>query len=231
MRQFAARHLVTVTALGMVALVVALATLTDTGRHVVEATFNGDSKELRRTLRSLGVGSVLVLLAVCLSHAIVPFPTELVTGAAGFVYGFWGALPLLLACWLASALLAYWLAERFGRPLAQRLIGARRLAGAESLVARGGAGVLLSMRLIPLIPYNAICYAAGITRVPLMRYAWTTVVGIVPLTVLVAYLGSRLESPDFADPRVWLLVGAFVAIVIGGQVIERKVRAKREERG
>jgi uncharacterized membrane protein YdjX (TVP38/TMEM64 family) len=90
------------------------------------------------------------------------------------------------------------------------------------------------MRLIPLIPFNAICYAAGITRVPLARYACTTVVGIVPLTVLVAYLGSRLESPDFGDWRVWLLILAFVAIVIAGQVVERRLRsggAKNEESG
>jgi uncharacterized membrane protein YdjX (TVP38/TMEM64 family) len=153
---------------------------------------------------------------VCLSHAIIPFPTELVTGAAGFVYGFWAAVPMLLVCWLLSALLAYWLAERFGRPLARRLIGADRLARAESMMDRGGAPTMLSLRLIPLIPFNAICYAAGITRVPLGRYSWTTVAGITPLTVLVAYLGSRLESPNFSDWRVWLLILAFVAIVIAG---------------
>ena len=215
----------------MVVLVIVLAVATPTGRHVVNAILDGDSRELRRELRDLGVGGVLVLLAVCLSHAIVPFPTELVTAAAGFVYGFWLAVPILLVCWLASALLAYWLAERFGRPLARRLIGERRLARAEELVAIGGAGVLLSMRLIPLIPYNAICYAAGITRVPLVRYSWTTVVGITPLTVLVAYLGSRLRSPDFSDWRVWLLIAAFVAIVVAGQVIERRLRSRRATRG
>src|SRR3954449_8892890 len=167
MGRFASRHLVTVTAVGMVALVVVLAAATETGRHIVDATAGGDSRELRRSLRALGVGGVLVLLAVVLSHAIVPFPTELVTGAAGFVYGFWLAVPMLLVFWLLSALLAYWLAERFGRPLARRVVGADRLSRAEDIVERGGAGALLSMRVIPLIPYNAICYAAGITRVPL----------------------------------------------------------------
>ena len=103
------------------ALVIVLAAATDTGRGVVDAISSGDSKELRRLLLDLSVGGVLVLLVVTLSHAIVPFPTELVTAAAGFVYGFWLAVPLLLACWLASALLAYWLAERFGRPLARRV--------------------------------------------------------------------------------------------------------------
>jgi uncharacterized membrane protein YdjX (TVP38/TMEM64 family) len=223
--RFASRHLVTVAALGVVVLVIVLASATQTGRDVVNATLNGDSRELRRLLLDLGVGGVLVLLVVALSHAIVPFPTELVTAAAGFVYGFWLAVPLLLVCWLASALLAYWLAERFGRPLATRLVGARRLARAEHLMDRGGAATLLALRLIPLIPFNAICYAAGITRVPLARYAWTTVVGITPLTVLVAYLGSRLESPDFTDWRVWLLILAFIAIVVGGQVVERKMRS------
>lgn len=234
MRSLLARHAVTATALGMVALVIVLTAATPTGRHIVQATLDGNSRELRRELLDLGVVGVLVLAAVILSHAIVPFPTELVTGAAGFVYGFWLALPMLLACWLASALLAYWLAERFGRPLARRLVGARRLDRAEELMARGGAATLLSLRLIPLIPYNAVCYAAGITRVPLGRYACTTLVGVLPLTILVAYLGSRLESPDFGDWRVWALIAAFVTIVVAGQVLERRLRpggAKSEESG
>jgi uncharacterized membrane protein YdjX (TVP38/TMEM64 family) len=224
--RFVERHLVTLTALGTVVLVIVLAVATKSGRHIVDAMVNGDSRELRRELLALGVIGVLVLFTVALSHAIVPFPTEIVTAAAGFVYGFWAALPMLLVCWLASALLAYWLAERFGRPLARRLVGAQRLHRAEELMARGGAGTLLALRMIPLIPFNAICYAAGITRVPLGRYAWTTVVGITPLTVLVAYLGSRLESPDFSDWRVWLLIVAFVTLVIGPQVVERRLRSR-----
>ena len=216
MARFASRHLVTATAVGMVAVVILLAAATPTGRTIVDAIFEGDTRELRRELLDLGVVGVLVLLAVALSHAIVPFPTEILTGAAGFVYGFWAAVPMLLVVWLASALLAYWLAERFGRPLARRLIGSGRLARAEGLMDRGGATTLLSLRLIPFIPFNAVCYAAGITRVPLGRYAWTTLAGILPLTCLVAYLGSRLESPDFTDWRIWLLIVAFVAIVIAG---------------
>jgi uncharacterized membrane protein YdjX (TVP38/TMEM64 family) len=222
MGRFASRHLVTLTAVGVIVLLVVLAVATPTGRQIVNATLDGDSRALRRELLDLGVGGVLVLLAVVLSHAILPFPTELVTGAAGFVYGFWVALPMMLVFWLLSALLAYWLAERFGRPLARRLIGEARLARAEALVDRGGAGVLLSLRVIPLIPFNAICYAAGITRVPIGRYAWTTVIGILPLTVLVAYLGSRLRSPDFTDPRIWLLIVVIVGTVIAGSRFRRR---------
>ena len=221
------RHAAAFATLGLIAAVVVLALATQTGQNIVQATLDGNSRELRRELLALGVGGVLVLLAVILAHAILPFPSELATGTAGFVYGFWAAVPMMLVFWLASALLAYWIAERFGRPLARRLVGERRLRRAEEFVARGGAAPLLSLRLIPLVPYNAVCYAAGITRVPLGRYAWTTVAGITPLTVLVAYLGSRLESPHFDDWRLWLLVVAFIAIVVGGQVVERRLRGRR----
>jgi uncharacterized membrane protein YdjX (TVP38/TMEM64 family) len=223
-RSFLARHAVALGTLGLIAGLIVLAVATQTGQNIVQATLDGNSRELRHELLGLGVGGVLVLLAVILAHAIVPFPSELATGTAGFVYGFWVTVPMMLAFWLASALVAYWLAERFGRPLARRLVGDRRLCQAEEFVGRGGSAALLSMRLIPLIPYNAVCYAAGVTRVPLGRYAWTTVAGITPLTVLVAYLGSRLESPNFGDWRVWLLVLTFVAIVVAGQVLERRLR-------
>lgn len=211
----------------MLAAVIVLGAATSTGRQIVDAMTDGDSHELRRLLLDLGFAGVLALAALILSHAIVPFPSEVVTAAAGFVYGFWASVPMLLVLWLASALLAYLLAERFGRPLARRLVGSERLARAERFVSRGGPAPILSLRLIPVIPFNAICYAAGVTRVPLWRYSWTTVAGIAPGTILVAYLGSRLKSPHIDDWRLWAVVVAFIGFAVAGQVLERRLRARR----
>jgi uncharacterized membrane protein YdjX (TVP38/TMEM64 family) len=225
-RRVLARHGTAIAALGVVLLTLALAFGTSEGRTILDAIASGDTSRLRHELLDLGVVGVLVLLLVILSHAIVPFPTEVVSGAAGFVYGFALAMPMLLVFWVLSALLAYWLAERFGRPLARRLVGERRLTQAEEFVSRGGPVPLVSVRLVPFVPYNAICYAAGIVRVPLRRYTWTTFVGIIPLTTLVTYLGSRLEKPDFADWRIWAAIGGFTALAVAAQVVERRVRRR-----
>jgi uncharacterized membrane protein YdjX (TVP38/TMEM64 family) len=226
MRRLVARHGTAVTALGVVVVTLVLAFATSEGRAIVDAVVAGDSKRLRHELLDLHVIGVIVLLLVILSHAVVPFPMEIVNAAAGYVYGFALAMPLLLLFWLLSGLLAYWLAERFGRPLARRTIGARRLGKAEGWVARGGPVALLTVRLVPFIPYNAVCYAAGIVRVPLRRFAWTTLVGIVPLTALATYLGSRLEKPDFSDWRIWVAIGAFTALAVAAQLLERRLRAR-----
>jgi uncharacterized membrane protein YdjX (TVP38/TMEM64 family) len=226
LRRLLARHGTALAAVGAIAAVVVLALATSQGRAILGAIGHGDSRRLRHELLDLHVVGVLVLLLVILSHAIVPFPSEVVSGAAGFVYGFALAFPMMLLFWLLSGLLAYWLAARFGRPLARRAVGESRLSRAEEFVSRGGPVPLLSVRLIPFIPYNAICYAAGIVRVPQRRYAWTTLVGIVPLTALVTYLGSRLEQPDFGDWRIWAAIGGFTAVAVAAQLVERRLRAR-----
>jgi uncharacterized membrane protein YdjX (TVP38/TMEM64 family) len=54
-------------------------------------------------------------------HAVVPFPSELVNAAAGFVYGFWIAFPLALFGWLLAAVGSFLVLLVGGRVLAQRV--------------------------------------------------------------------------------------------------------------
>ena len=119
----------------------------------------------------------------------------------------------MMLSWFLTALLAYELARGPGRLVTRRLIGARRLAAAERVVERGGATGLIAARLFPLMPFNAVCYAAGITGVARARYAWTTIVGIAPFCIVVTYLGSRLQSISLTDWRLWAAVTVLLALL------------------
>ena len=85
------------------------------------------------------------------------------------------------------------------------------MARTDELIDRGGWRILLIGRLIPIVPYNLVSFAAGATRVPLGRFTWTTAVGVMPLTALTALLGQRLQSPSFEDPVIWAVLGAVLA--------------------
>ncbi|MDX6682536.1 MAG: hypothetical protein QOG94_2575 [Solirubrobacteraceae bacterium] len=174
-------------------------------RSVLTAAIDGDGALVRSRTQALGAAGALVLLALVLTHAVIPYPAELTTAAAGYVYGFGLGLGLMMVSWFLTALLAYELARGPGRRVTRRIVGARRLATAERYVDRGGPTGLIAARFVPLIPFNAVCYAAGITGVARPRYAWTTAIGIAPFCIVVTYLGSRLQTVSPTDWRLWLL--------------------------
>jgi uncharacterized membrane protein YdjX (TVP38/TMEM64 family) len=194
-------------------------------RDAVSAAAHGNGGELRRELDSLGASAALVLIAIALVHVVLPFPAEFPTAAAGFVLGFGIAFPLLVLAWTLSWLAAYGLARVVGPPVLDRLVGAERMARADAVIDRGGWQILLFGRLIPIVPYNAVSFAAGATRVPLWRFTWTTAIGIAPLTALTALLGQRLQSPSLDDPVLWAVLGGVLLLVALAHPVSRRLRA------
>ena len=196
-------------------------------RHCVSLVVHGQFGELRSYVRSLGAGGVALLLGLMLAHAIVFYPSEIITATAAYVYGFWPGLALVLVGWLLSALLSYALGRSVGRPLLQRVLG-RRFAWLTATVEAGGVTLLLSSRLIPIVPFALVGYAAGATQISLWRFSWTTVLGYLPLTTAVAYLGSRAQTLSTGDPLVWIAVAVLVGLLIGEQLFRRRVLRHRQ---
>ena len=94
-----------------------------------------------------------MVFALAQVHVVIWFPSEILDAAAGFVYGFWAALAMLMVFWTISALISYWVGHAAARPLLYRLAGEERFRKAEALVHRGGATILLSARLVPTLEF------------------------------------------------------------------------------
>ena len=189
----------------------------------------GDTRGLRSELRRLEAWGVLVLFAVMLAHAIIPYPAEIPTAAAGFVYGFAVALPIVVVGWLLSALATYALGHYAGRPLLYRIVGERRFTRAEATILRGGWPVLLAARLVPVVPFSLTGYVAGAASVPLWRFAWTTAIGFLPLTVVFVLLGSRLEEISLSDPLLYVALAPIVLLLLAAKPLARRLRAPGDD--
>jgi uncharacterized membrane protein YdjX (TVP38/TMEM64 family) len=195
-------------------------------RHCVSLAVHGQFAGLRSYIRSLGAGGLALLLALMLGHAIVWYPSEIVTATAGYVYGFGPGLAFVVVGWLLAALLSYALGRSVGRPLLQRLLG-QRFVWLTTTMERGGTSLLLSGRLIPIVPFATLGYAAGATHVSLWRFSWTTVVGYLPLTTAVVYLGSRAQTLSASDPLVWVAAAALIGLLVGERLYRRRKRRDR----
>lgn len=195
-------------------------------RHCVSLVLHGRFTSLRAYVRSLGAGGFALLLGLMVLHAIVWYPSEIVTTTAGYVYGFVPGLAFAVGGWLVAALLSYALGRSVGRPLLRRLLG-DRFDWLTTTVQRGGISFLLAGRLIPVVPFALIGYAAGATRVSLWRFSWTTVVGYLPLTTAVTYLGSRAQTLSTRDPVMWLAVAVLVALLLSEHFFRQRVGRRR----
>jgi uncharacterized membrane protein YdjX (TVP38/TMEM64 family) len=206
---------------GAIALGVAIIAAVPQMRHCVWLALNGHFGALHHYIRSLGPGGFALLLGLMLAHAIVFYPSEIVTATAGYVYGFVPALAFVVAGWFLAALLTYALGRSVGRPLLRSVLG-NRFARLEGVIDRGGTALLLGGRLIPVVPFALLGYAAGATEVSLWRFSWTTVLGYLPLTCAVVYLGSKAKTLSTSDPLVWIAVAVMIALLFAAQMVRRR---------
>jgi uncharacterized membrane protein YdjX (TVP38/TMEM64 family) len=194
-------------------------------RDAFSAAIHGDTAEVRRQLDSLGVAGPLLIVALAVIHAVVFYPAEIVDAAAGLVYGFFPALALVTVGWMLSGLLCYSVGHTVARPLLDRWLGAERFERTEAMIERGGVTLLIAVRLIPIVPFSLVCYAAGAARVPLWRFVWTTIVGYLPITALAVYFGTRLEGLNVTDPLVLGSAIALLALLLIGRWVVRRQAA------
>jgi uncharacterized membrane protein YdjX (TVP38/TMEM64 family) len=197
-------------------------------RTALGHVLHGDVDALQAQLNGLGAWGGLVVVALILAHAVIFFPAEIVNATAGLAFGFWVAFPIVMVSWVLSGLIAYWLGRIAGRPLAVRLAGEKRVAGAEQLIDRSGAPALLLSRLVPFVPFSLVGYVAGAARVPVWRYTWTTFFGVMPITAAATYLGHALDDLSASDPLLWVAVG--VIVLLTGLTVHSARRLKRSAR-
>src|SRR6478752_2117213 len=97
--------------------------LVDPLRDSAAAALRGDHDEVRNQIDDLWIWGPLLILSLAILHAIVFYPAEIVDAAAGFAYGFFPALVLVMVGWLLSGLLCFAIGRSVARPLLDRWFG------------------------------------------------------------------------------------------------------------
>ena len=173
---------------------------------------------------TVAVFILIYIVAVALS---IPGATIL-TLTAGFLFGFFGVIYVnigassgaILAFLAARYLMGDWIQKRYGP----------KLASFNREIAENGFNYLLTLRFIPLFPFFLINIFAGLTRVPLATFAWTTMVGVLPGSFVYIYTGRQLGIIDKpGDILSWQIVLAFVLLgllVLSPVVIKKFVKKK-----
>lgn len=176
--------------------------------------------ELAAWLRGFGAWAPLAVVLLMIAHSFIPFPAEIVALCAGAVFGTLSGAALVWIGAMLGAILSFWLARRLGRGFVESRLSPENVARLDRFTRDRGTMTLLICRFIPLIAFNLINYAAGLTRVRIATFLWTTGVGILPITLLATWLGARMK--DMSWPMLLAVSGISIAVIWAIHALSRR---------
>jgi uncharacterized membrane protein YdjX (TVP38/TMEM64 family) len=207
---------VTVAALlGLLAIATAAALILQPSSDDVEELFDGS-----------GVLGPALFTAVYALLTVAFVPGTPLTIAAGALYGADGGFAVTMAGASLGATGAFVIGRHAARSTVARATGPR-LAALERRFAGRGFYALLVLRLIPVIPFNALNYAAGASPIGARDYMLATVVGIGPGALAYAALGAGLDDP--VSPLFLGAAGAVVGLAVLARALAGRVGVDGEE--
>ena len=180
--------------------------------------------ELRDWAKSVGPWFPVAFL---LAHALVtvaPIPRTAFTLAAGLLFGPLIGVAIAVLGSTVSALIALLLVRAAGWRL-NRLVRHRGIHTVDRRMRERGWPTVLSLRLIPAVPFSAINYAAGASGVRVVPYTLATVAGLLPGTAAVVILGDALAG--HTSPWLFVVSACTGALGMSGLVLE--VRNYRQQ--
>ncbi|WP_414751986.1 TVP38/TMEM64 family protein [Anabaena sp. CCY 9910] len=176
-------------------------------------------------LKSAGIWAPVTYVAVYVVATILILPSTALNLTGGAIFGpwmgtFWTSVGAIIA-----AIAAFIFARTVGREIvAQRLAGRWQAIDAE--VRQGAVFYMFAIRLMPILPYGLVNFAAGLTSISFKDYLIGTALGTVPGILPFVLLGSS-GLKAIRTGEVLPLVGALalIGMLVGGSTWYRRRRS------
>lgn len=166
------------------------------------------------------IGAPLFVLGVLVFCGLALLPTNLIGILAGWAFGFWGGLGLMVIGVVSSATLSYFIHLRLAgdtlTALTQRNV---RAAAIHKALANEGflktTSIITLIRMSVVMPFAFTNFFLAAARVPISSFVIGTFLGMLPRSGAMVLLGAGLSVLTFDDFNdVWLLAAGVPATVI-----------------
>ncbi|MBN1260029.1 MAG: TVP38/TMEM64 family protein [Anaerolineae bacterium] len=176
-----------------------------------------NQENIEAFVRGFGAWTPVAYAILYIICAPIPLLAPIFSAVGGVLFGaLWGTL-LVIATATVSALVPFSLARRLGREWVAKRLEGKKLDEiyAQSEGEKGLTFVIL-MRLIPVLPWEIQNYVGGLTRVSVPTFMAGTVIGIIPGSFSLVFLGAAATDPtswQFAVAVAFKIVVALIPVV------------------
>lgn len=169
-------------------------------------SFDLDPATVETGVASAGpLGPLAVVSLMTVAVVASPIPSAPVALASGAAYGHYAGTLYVAVGSEIGALAAFFIARRLGRGPVERLLGEKAdygLLGSQNALAF----TVFVSRLLPFVSFDAMSYAAGLSRLHFWRFALATMAGILPASFVLAHFGSAAMDGTFGSAE-WIAIG------------------------
>ncbi|MFM9432780.1 TVP38/TMEM64 family protein [Arthrobacter sp. MP_2.3] len=181
-------------------------------------------EEIRNYFGTTGWWGPAAFILAYAALTLAPVPKNVLSVAAGLVFGFAGGIAVVFIAAILGSITAFWLGRWLGREAVEKFTGAR-VEKVDQLLRRRGLAAVIGVRLVPVLPFTAINYTAGLTSIRWWPYFLGTAIGILPGTVSYVTLGAFGLQPGW---QLSLALGALGVLTVAGLVFA--VRRRRKDK-
>ncbi|MEU7867325.1 TVP38/TMEM64 family protein [Dactylosporangium sp. NPDC049140] len=177
-----------------------------------------DAQQLRSSVDALGWWAPVAFGGLYALVSLSPLPKTVFTLAAGALFGLAAGVVVVVAGAMLGAVAAFHLGRLLGRDTVHWLTRGR-LDRLDAALAGRGLRTVVVARLIPIVPFTAVNYVAGLTSVRQRDFTLGTAVGILPATTAYVTVGAYGWHPG-AWP-MWAALATLLVLTVGGVVAGR----------
>jgi len=168
-----------------------------------------DRERIQRVVDDAGLLAPVVYVVFLVVQAVLaPLPAPALAMGAGYSFGIYQGFLLTWLGALLGGVISFWISRLLGRNF---VAGSERMQRLDRYVDQHGTITIFILRLLPLVSFDAISYAAGLSSISFWRFLLATALGMLPGTLAFVYLGGASSSTGFALALIGLSVLAAVA--------------------
>ncbi|SDL92344.1 TVP38/TMEM64 family protein [Bacillus sp. OK048] len=171
------------------------------------------------------LAAVISGLMMVFQSIIAPLPAFVITFANGLLFG-WGLGAIL--SWssaMVGAILCFYLAKFLGRPVVEKMVTKKALTWWDQFFDKYGKHAVFIARLVPIVSFDLVSYAAGVTSISFWQFFWATGLGQLPATILYSYLGQNATS---TVQILFFLFTIVIALAVIGLILRPKLQGWRK---
>ncbi len=176
-------------------------------------SLHGNIDRLKCLILSYGIWAPLISAFLMIAQSIIlflpAFPLFVVNALAfGF---FWGML-LSWSSAMVGSVLCFTIAKNLGRPVVQRLVNRVHLEAADGALRRYEKYIILFLGFIPVISFDVVSYAAGLTLLTFWEFLPLVCIAQIPSALFYSLFVHKIDRGTL---DIYWVVAAILFLFLG----------------